>query len=64
MEGHTPKKPWYPWEVPPGAETRSCEACGRPTQIPWILRRDRERRIWRRWICTSCHAWTERPEEE
>jgi hypothetical protein len=43
---------------------RPCPACGRLTFVPWYLRRDRERRVWRRWICVACQADRDLPEDE
>jgi hypothetical protein len=31
---------------------------------PWYLRRDRERHVWRRWVCLSCQAHQDLPEDE
>ena len=41
-----------------------CPACGRPGLTPWYLYRDRDRCVWRRWICLKCQQYQDRPEEE
>jgi hypothetical protein len=32
--------------------------------VAWFLRRDRERHVWRRWVCTVCQAHQDLPEDE
>ena len=43
---------------------RPCPECGRPAFVPWYLRRDRERHVWRRWVCTVCQAHRDLLEDE
>ena len=50
--------------IPAGATRRPCPVCGRFTLVPWYLRRDRERHVWRRWVCSACQAYQDLPEEE
>jgi hypothetical protein len=50
--------------LPAGGERRPCPVCGRLTLIPWYLRRDRDRHVWRRWVCTACQAHQDIPEDE
>ena len=47
----------------PNGERRPCPRCGRHTLTPWYLRRDRERRVWRRWVCVHCQAHQDVPED-
>ena len=58
------RRTYFPQAVPAGAERRPCPVCGRLTLTPWYLRRDRERRVWRRWVCTACQAHQDLPEDE
>lgn len=58
------KLPWLPSSLLDGAVRECCPRCHRLTLTPWILRRDRERRVWRRWICVGCQGSVERSEEE
>ncbi|MBI1894058.1 MAG: hypothetical protein HYS14_08110, partial [Candidatus Rokubacteria bacterium] len=51
---------WLGW----CATRERCPRCHRLTLTPWILRRDRERRVWRRWVCIECQAMEERLENE
>jgi len=58
------KVPWLPSSVLEGATRERCPRCHGLTLTPWILRRDRERRVWRRWVCIECQAMEERLENE
>jgi hypothetical protein len=58
------RRTYYEHAGPDPAVSRACTACGRTTMIPWYLRRDRERRVWRRWVCLSCQAHQDLPEQE
>ncbi len=58
------KAPWFPTHVPPGETPERCPRCGRLAMIRWTLRRDRERRVFRLWVCTNCQATEEREEVE
>ncbi|MBI2154033.1 MAG: hypothetical protein HYU24_10045 [Candidatus Rokubacteria bacterium] len=58
------KAPWLPDKVPEGETPERCPRCGRRALIRWTLRRDRERRVFRLWVCTECHATEEREEPE
>ncbi len=58
------RRTYFSPPVPPAAERRACSACGRLTLVPWYLRRDRERHVWRRWVCTACHAHQDVAEDE
>jgi len=51
--------------VHPDPETgvKPCPACGRRALEPWYLRRDRQRRVWRRWVCTACQTAHDLPED-
>ena len=42
----------------------ACPACGRARLRPWYLYRDRERRVWRRWVCEGCEEYQDRREDE
>ena len=58
------KLPWLPFTLPAGAHAEICPRCGRKAVVPWTLRRDRERKVWRTWVCTHCQYEEERPEAE
>ena len=58
------RRTYFPPAVPPAAERRACPACGRLALVPWYLRRDRERHVWRRWVCTACQAHQDVAEDE
>ncbi len=58
------RRTYYPLPHPDPGESRQCPACGRPLLTPWYLRRDRERRVWRRWVCLGCQAHLDILEEE
>ncbi|MFQ5521147.1 MAG: hypothetical protein ACE5FK_07100 [Candidatus Methylomirabilia bacterium] len=58
------KVPWLPSELPEGAQPERCPRCGRRAVIPWTLRRDLHRQVWRTWVCTHCQTTEERPEPE
>lgn len=58
------RRTYFPLAPADPAAARPCPACGRPAMTPWYLRRDRERHIWRRWVCTSCQAEQDLPEDE
>ncbi|MBI2468728.1 MAG: hypothetical protein HYV62_13095 [Candidatus Rokubacteria bacterium] len=58
------RRTYFPLKPPDPAEARPCPRCGRPAMAPWYLRRDRERRVWRRWVCTACEATQDVPEDE
>ena len=58
------KVPWLPSTLPHGAKPEPCPSCQRRALIPWTLRRDRERRVWRTWVCIHCQATEERLEPE
>jgi hypothetical protein len=58
------RRTYFPQTTPAGSDPRPCPVCGRLTLVPWYLRRDRERHVWRRWVCTACQAQQDVPEEE
>lgn len=58
------RRTYLPLVVPPAAERRDCPSCGRPGLAPWNLRRDRQRRVFRRWVCVLCQAYHDVPEDE
>jgi hypothetical protein len=58
------RRTYFPLGVPPLTERRACSACGHQTLVPWTLRRDNARRVWRRWVCLDCHAHLDVPEDE
>jgi hypothetical protein len=58
------RRTYFPQAVPAVAERRTCPVCGRSTLVPWYLRRDPERHVWRRWVCTACQAHQDLPEDE
>jgi hypothetical protein len=61
----TPKMPWLPSEVPPGAQVEACPFCRARAFIPWTLRRDdRSKVVLRTWICAECQRSEERPEPD
>ncbi|HEV8306260.1 MAG TPA: hypothetical protein VGW35_01225 [Methylomirabilota bacterium] len=60
----TERRTYYPPPSPDPAEARQCPVCGRQTLTRWYLRRDRERRVWRRWVCLACQAHQDVPEDE
>jgi hypothetical protein len=57
------RRTYFPQSVAADAERRPCPVCGRVALAPWYLRRDRERHVWRRWVCTACQADQDLPEE-
>jgi hypothetical protein len=57
------RRVYLPASLPPADEGEPCAACGRRGLHPWFLHRDRERRVWRRWVCAFCEAFRDRPEE-
>jgi hypothetical protein len=57
------RRTYFP-QVPAEAGQRPCPACGRLTLAPWYLRRDRQRHVWRRWVCTACQAHQDIAEDE
>jgi hypothetical protein len=58
------RRTYFPLPTPPAAERRPCPVCGRDALSPWYLHRDRERRVWRRWVCLDCHAFRDLAEED
>jgi hypothetical protein len=58
------RRTYYPHPHPDPAQARRCPACGREMLNPWYLWRDRQRRVWRRWVCLSCQADQDVPEDE
>jgi hypothetical protein len=58
------RRTYYEHPEPDPATSRVCAACGRKTMVPWYLRRDLQRRVWRRWVCLSCQAHQDLPEQE
>jgi CRISPR/Cas system-associated protein Cas10 (large subunit of type III CRISPR-Cas system) len=58
------RRTYFPHQVPADAAERTCPVCGRHTLVPWYLRRDRERHVWRRWVCIACQAHQDLPEDE
>jgi hypothetical protein len=58
------RRTYFPIPRPAAADARLCPACGQRRLIPWYLRRDRARRVWRRWVCLACQAHEDRLEEE
>ncbi|HEY7141528.1 MAG TPA: hypothetical protein VIE44_15605 [Methylomirabilota bacterium] len=58
------RRTYFPQAVPAGAERRPCPVCGRLSLVPWYLRRDQRRRVWRRWVCTACQAHQDIAEDE
>ena len=58
------KIPWLPSSLLEGATREPCPRCGRLSLTPWILRRDQERHVWRRWVCIECQFTEERQEDE
>ena len=58
------RRTYYQHPEPDPAASRVCSACSRKMLTPWYLRRDRERRVWRRWICLACQAHQDLPEPE
>jgi len=58
------RRTYFPPAIPAGAGQRLCPVCARLTLVPWYLRRDRERHVWRRWVCTACQAHHDLPEDE
>jgi len=58
------RRTYYPMPQPDPAQSRVCPVCGRRMLTPWYLRRDRERRVWRRWVCLACQAHQDLPEPE
>jgi hypothetical protein len=55
---------YFPLPKPDPAESRRCPVCGRQMMMPWYLRRDRDRRVWRRWVCLACQAHQDLAEDE
>ncbi len=60
----TERRTYYPLPPPDPGTARPCPECGRRTLVPWYLRRDRERHVWRRWICLACQAHEDVREDE
>ncbi len=58
------RRTYYPMPHPDPEQARPCPVCGRRMLTPWYLRRDRERRVWRRWVCLNCQAHQDVPEPE
>jgi hypothetical protein len=58
------RRTYFPQSVPADAERRPCPVCGRLALSPWYLHRDRERHVWRRWVCTACQAHQDLREDE
>jgi hypothetical protein len=58
------RRTYFPMAVPAARDRRTCPVCGRHALAPWYLRRDRERRVWRRWVCSACQAHQDLPEDE
>jgi hypothetical protein len=58
------RRTYFPISLPASAARRVCPICGRLAMVPWYLRRDRERHVWRRWVCTGCQAHRDLPEDE
>jgi hypothetical protein len=58
------RRTYFPSAGAVGAERRPCPSCGAPELTPWYLRRDRERRVWRRWVCLRCQAELDVAEDE
>jgi hypothetical protein len=58
------RRTYYQHAEPDPAESRVCGACGRKTLVQWYLRRDLQRRVWRRWVCLSCQAHQDLLEQE
>lgn len=58
------RRTYFPPPAPDPAESRRCPVCGRQTMMPWYLRRDRERHVWRRWVCLACQAHLDVAEDE
>ncbi|MFQ5828047.1 MAG: hypothetical protein ACE5JD_02655 [Candidatus Methylomirabilia bacterium] len=58
------KVPWLPAKLPEGVRAERCPQCGRRGLIPWTLRRDLHRQVWRTWVCAHCQATEDRGEEE
>jgi hypothetical protein len=64
MEIPVERRMYFPHAVADVAPRRACPACGRLALVPWYLRRDRDRRVWRRWVCVACQASQDLPEDE
>ena len=58
------RRTYYPLPRLVPGEGRPCPECGRQTMTPWYLRRDQQRHVWRRWVCVTCQAQQDLPEEE
>jgi hypothetical protein len=58
------RRVYFPHPLPADAERRPCPACGQTTLTPWYLRRDQERRVWRRWVCVACAHQQDIEEEQ
>ena len=58
------RRVYFPVPAFRGSGGEPCPFCGRATLNPWYLHRDRERRVWRRWICHTCQRDLDRPKEE
>jgi hypothetical protein len=58
------RRTYFPPAAPGGTDRRMCPVCSRLAMVPWYLRRDRERHVWRRWVCTACQAHQDLPEDE
>jgi hypothetical protein len=48
------RRVYFPHPLPADAERQPCPACNQVTLVPWYLRRDAQRRVWRRWVCVAC----------
>ena len=57
------RRTYFPLAMQPNGDRRPCPRCGRLALTPWYLRRDRERRVWRRWVCVHCQAHQDVPED-
>jgi hypothetical protein len=58
------RRTYFPPASQANGERRVCPVCGRLAMVPWYLRRDRERHVWRRWTCTACQAHQDLLEDE
>jgi hypothetical protein len=57
------RRMYFPHTPPLERDRRVCPSCGWSALTPWYLRRDRERRVWRRWVCRHCQASHDLPED-
>jgi len=58
------RRTYYPLPQLDAEMSRACPACGLQMLTPWYLRRDRDRRVYRRWVCLNCQAHEDVSEEE